>query len=201
LSDDLTLLPQQLPQDIIYNILLQSNIYQLNNLCYIDKYNYKICSSSAFWDIIFNRDGYELFADHDNAADWIAEYFKMKELYTLVKGVIVNINKFKNVNISVDDSLRWIKQFVSSLKHQNKRINIQYIDHGQYDISTTLHTITVNKNELKLILLKTFYYYNRVFIENMRGDNMIPVYQYKSSTGEIVKRVKSRHNVKKIKKL
>jgi len=188
LANELTPLPGQLPQDVIYNILLQSNIYQLKNLCFVDKYNYKICSSLYFWETIFERDGLPLFEVHTKAEDWISDYFKIEELTTLVNSVIKNINKYKTVKLYVNDHGGWIRQFISLEKQTHKTITIKLISKNVYEISSTLDQIHVNKNDLKLILLKTFYYYRRVDLTTLRDDSIMPKQQTKNVP--IAKRVK-----------
>jgi hypothetical protein len=200
LAHELTPLPAELPQDIIYNILLQSNIYQIKNLCFVNKYNYKICSSLAFWEYIFERDGYPLFEVHTKAEDWLDEYFKMMELDKLVTGVIKNINKHKHTRLETRDSkqqIRWINQFISNLNYNYMiPITISMIKKNSYTVASPFNNIKVDKKELKLILLKTFYQYPRVQLTTLRGDNIIP--RYKDKNEPISKRVKSnKRNIKK----
>src|SRR5947208_2278161 len=62
--------------DIWYNILIQSDIETIENLCVTNKNAYKICNNKSFWRNKFHNDGlpFDSQKQYNTVNEWIKEY-------------------------------------------------------------------------------------------------------------------------------
>lgn len=96
-----------MPEEIVYEILLDKNVDDIDEFCYTNKKNTRICESLQFWqdkfiDDVRNINNYskELGIDR-NVSTFIELYNQMEACYYQAK-VIVFINKvelFNNLTI------------------------------------------------------------------------------------------------------
>lgn len=77
-----------IPDDIIYEILLNSDINTIKSYCLSKKY-LKICNDYSFWKLIFNRDNLPILEKGKNTNEWINIYNKtfnvIKEINLILK--------------------------------------------------------------------------------------------------------------------
>ena len=68
-----------LPQDVYYELLLQSSFNDIKQLCFVNKPLAKICSKESFWHTILTRDGLPIFDnDFKSIEGWIRHYDNTK---------------------------------------------------------------------------------------------------------------------------
>ncbi len=86
-----------LPQDTLFNILLNADSKELFNLCYINKSTNDICNNKHFWEMKFKQDDVPMLTKKVNKTsnDWIRMY--QSNHFFKNKGLIAkNIKKLKN---------------------------------------------------------------------------------------------------------
>lgn len=168
-------------EDIYFNILLQSDINTLYNLCNINKFE-KICRSDYFWKIKFSKDNLiyipnlDKFKQMFNIVDKKLNMIKSYQIIILINNIINDLNQ-NDVDIKVESN-KLLFNFIYILKlfgikHENiffyetlkiKNINISKNEFNNYDIifnKTILNTNTLNLNQL-LNFLFYIYYFNYV---------------------------------------
>lgn len=161
-------------KDILYNIMLNSNIKTIENLCKINKVTGIICKSKAFWKDKLMVDGY-LF---DNNIQYSMKSYKkinnimikINRLIRTVKeyndGDIIFYFKKENLNNILPSNLLYSLQY----EDFNEQIIEFYFDYPIYNIEYILYVgddvyenqIASNIKEIKNTLFKIFYYYPKV---------------------------------------
>ena len=108
-----TILNQILPEDMIYQIMVKSDINTLKKLCIVNKQNEKICQTEQFWKAKFHNDDlpflkfiqYELkdyknaFMFDNNIKTWIKIYEEMKDAQKEAKEILL-VNKIEKKRLN-----------------------------------------------------------------------------------------------------
>ena len=63
----------KLPDDVIKQILYESDIHTVINYCNTKKYQ-SACNDKNLWKFIFTRDKIKIVSEPNNAAEWISMY-------------------------------------------------------------------------------------------------------------------------------
>lgn len=69
---------QYLIVDNLFNIMIESDIETINNLCVTNKNN-NVCNNEYFWVEKFNHDNMPIIIYRNNFSTWIKEYIAVKE--------------------------------------------------------------------------------------------------------------------------
>ena len=110
-----------LPGDMYYNILMDSDPSAIENICMINKTSYQICSNPAFWINKFNQDGLPfLYLNKPTTAEeWIGEYNYLHHLRKQIDQLFNLLALEKRaqfiVKICTDDEKRIIQNIITFL--------------------------------------------------------------------------------------
>src|ERR1700722_14064614 len=74
-----------------YHILLNSNVNDLRNYCFVNQTVYSMCISVGFWKQKFQNDGIPLIRNAAHLDEWIREYNHVKTTINNVNLLIQNI--------------------------------------------------------------------------------------------------------------
>lgn len=153
-----------LPEDVLYTILLNADIDEINNLCYIKPFN-KLCSEQ-FWINLFQNDHLPIIEHQHTIPDWVKEYKKIYSIIYKVNFLFEQIKVKKLTNLYIDSiydksienlylpKLIAPKNFYSSLII--KILNDDYIiGFNSYPSKTASYT----KDEFKNFVINMLYYY------------------------------------------
>ncbi len=199
MEKDLEQLDEELPFDILYNILIQSNINQIQNLCYTNKYLHQICNQTSFWELIHERDRLPLLTEWDNIADWINDYHKMKKINQKVTIILDYLVDYHRIRLFGGNKLNdWIKKFAPQLPGARFYIDVYYVEPNNiiiYSDVNKANLVTFNLNEFETILVQTFYYYPQVKVTTVNNVNILPEKRM-IDEGGIAKNVKRRQRNK-----
>ncbi len=162
--------------DLYYEILLNSDIEDIDNLCMINKSFNNICQSKYFWIDKFNKDKLPLIKKHNKTVDWVIEYKKVLYVINRVNNVLMDLNNHDKTIIN----LKYVKQDISFLYDNNHienylpydliitfKNNEYFMEYREvhsanryaaryYNNNPTTIKI-LNENEIKDLLIKLFY--------------------------------------------
>lgn len=167
-------------EDICYNILLQSNIENISNLCYINKTCYKSCNDN-FWINKIKQDfNISVTIKPENITKWIFLYNQIKKVY----GILDKSARTIDIKFNVTDDVLYRIAFIFTpfdidfiyygekydiityqlvrITSENNFVDIQYTELGKKD-HYTIHT-EIDKNKLIDILIILFYYFPNTII-------------------------------------
>lgn len=143
---------ETIPDDIMYNILLQSPIKNIIYICQTNKHFYNICNTQNFWITIFERDGIPIFKDYKTPTtynDWIQLYYKMIKIIAYVDDIIDHLSDYKKLEIRWDvDYHKYIRGYVDIM---DGKIMIQQNNKGASVTIKVLrkyliHSLLIKKN-------------------------------------------------------
>lgn len=132
-----------LPTDIMKEILLVSDIDTIKNICLTQKH-FNLCYDYQFWKLIFDRDHLPLYEKQDSYMDYINIYHKMSKI---VKEVDIIFHIIEDFNI---DYLT-IKTSTSTfeLNDLDKKLLIKTLYlYPETEISSGTNHIPVRKEQL-----------------------------------------------------
>lgn len=116
-----------LHEDVMYQILLNSDINSIKNYC-ISKKNIALCNNKNLWKIIFERDQLPLYKMHDNYKDWIDEYNKIYhiklEVQQIIKLMIINLDRYRTPSFEI--KIKFLGEFIYDNISYNNVITINY---------------------------------------------------------------------------
>jgi hypothetical protein len=143
---------QNLPNDVLKQTLLYSDLKTIVNTCTANKQNVKLCDE-LFWRTKFEYDHLPLLKSPKTFSDWVEHYASVydakREVEMMIK-IILTFNEFKG------DADIWLWYDEGSMIHHNI---LKYVSLGQYDfnqitavvfkyiIKTKLWTIEINHEE------------------------------------------------------
>ena len=185
--------------DIIYNIILQSDIYTIKNLSMLNKNTLKLCNDKHLWITIFNRDNLRIISDrlNNNFNLWIKEYIIVKNLIDIIIKIaktendnVITIkttyNIFKNIMMSLSNEyLYWLEtaELIMQEYNINTIVNITFnIDPFTYKAKLNIHSgqfivvynIYMESDEVKNFLLHIFNHYPSIDITDMYNVTYYP---------------------------
>jgi len=68
-----------LPPELIYKVLADTDLNYLQNVCMADQRYYQICNSSSFWRYKFRQENLPLIREGNSLSSWIHEYEHVKD--------------------------------------------------------------------------------------------------------------------------
>lgn len=164
-------LPQKLPNDVLYQTLLNSDVNTLRQLCLSNKHNHQICTSNQFWqnklrhhhlpNIIFDDTRtIELMADNleldlDNKIQlWSKLYQTMKESHQEAKNIILIYNVLKDKGFTDMGNMRIILYDIYDFS-EHPEVDVDAILHIHVDLNHYLpNFIDIIYNNDQNIILK-----------------------------------------------
>lgn len=164
-------------EDTCYNILLQSNVENISNLCYINKTCYKSCNDNFWINKIKHDFNISVTIKPENITKWIFLYNQIKKVYDILEGN--RITRIIHLKFNVMDDVLYRIAFIFPpsdinfiymgedydnitdqlirITYENDLVNIQYTEVGKNDY----YTINTKIDKIKLtdILIILFYYF------------------------------------------
>ena len=121
--------------DVWFNILLNTDVNDLQKVCYTNKNTINICTNDYFWIQKFNHDGYPLFSENNTSLqDWINEYNTIRRADRLANYLIKLVtmehvnrpfySKTINFRFNTTDELRFLpNHLIHDIKNNDAYIN------------------------------------------------------------------------------
>lgn len=152
------------PEDVMSEILLNSNIDTIHAYCVTNKNN--LCQNDEFWKLKFQHDHLPILDTHNKSKDWINMYKKMIDIINEID-IILKIIKNENViSLEINTRDNDLNDLNLNIPHinglfyiyfENKLIYIsqqpQYMQHT--------NKVYITEEELKNILINILYTYGK----------------------------------------
>nr|WIL05143.1 hypothetical protein pmam_104 [Pithovirus mammoth] len=79
------------PNEILFSILLESNIDELPKVCNSTPQFGAVCSDPYFWKSKFQRDGVQIITPQDSVRGWVSEYINSKRSLEKAQGLFLQL--------------------------------------------------------------------------------------------------------------
>lgn len=156
-------------QDVIYNILLQSDLTSIKQLCSVNTVANKLCKDQHFWTEKLNKNGYLIDKDMpktlksyeniDNIDKKVNQMIKDARYYDSYMIFYFNDENLnivlptKLLNMSKDNAFD-----AQTIKIENRTLTYTLYDEDEIEA----YTIRTNTDTIKKLLVKILYYYPKV---------------------------------------
>lgn len=110
-----------LPNDILYQILLNADVTTIKSLCMSNNYTFNQCQSTNFWINKFNHNDLPLIRHENTMSNWINNYTRISDAAIEVKQIltIMKLLDIKKLTIFYNQvNVEWIK-FLNQLFNTN----------------------------------------------------------------------------------
>lgn len=161
---------------VLYNIMLNSDIKTIKNLCMNDKSVNLICKDKNFWAAKLDKEGFSFVIDktmksYENMLKLQKEAeILMKNRYVTIEypvntdlSLILSKRILNEVNIAEEDiDMDKIDSQVMEIFIYKGKISFDWSLYDQNGDENDILTLNISKNELYDIIIKTMYYYPNI---------------------------------------
>lgn len=166
----------KLPNDVLYNVLLQSDYTNIKSLCIINKYTKTLCQNEHFWKTKFNLDHINVLNNKipKTMNEWLIEYIKVSEINHDID-MILKIKNSHNiiVNINHPNYTQLYNMFdVDLYKMYNTYDNMFLIFkflQDSIEMNNVFFHLNITLDQFKTYLLFILYHYPKTQITDETG--------------------------------
>jgi hypothetical protein len=155
---------QNLPNDVLKQTLLYSDLKTIVNICTSNKQNIKLCDD-LFWKSKFEYDQLPLLKTPKTFNDWVKHYadvFNAKSEIEMMIKIVLTFNEFKGDNSiwvwNADQKL--IDKYILVQSFRKSAVVLKYITESKswtIELSTEISTVNISYDQVLLFLIEALY--------------------------------------------